>query len=113
MALVCVDPSKRKTGGSLLGDRIRMNSLSRKRIYMRSVASRGSGREIAKALPEILKFFRQCDFDFIIAETSGIGQGNMAITEVSDLSHVCDDLGFWGAITIEKIDMIDFADLWL
>ncbi len=63
-----------------------MNSLSRNRVYMRSVASRGSGREIASSLPEILAFIRQLDFDFVIAETSGIGQGNMAITEVSDLS---------------------------
>jgi len=59
IAVICVDPSKRKTGGSLLGDRIRMNSLSRNRVYMRSVASRGSGREIADSLPEILKFVKQ------------------------------------------------------
>lgn len=110
IAIVCVDPSKRKTGGSLLGDRIRMNSLSRKRIYMRSVASRGSGREIAGALPEILKFLRQCDFDFIIAETSGIGQGNMAITEVSDLSMYVMTSDFGAQSQLEKIDMIDFAD---
>lgn len=110
IAIVCVDPSKRKTGGSLLGDRIRMNSLSRKRIFMRSVASRGSGREIAGALPEILKFLRQCDFDFIIAETSGIGQGNMAITEVSDLSMYVMTSDFGAQSQLEKIDMIDFAD---
>lgn len=110
IAVVCVDPSKRKTGGSLLGDRIRMNALSRKRIFMRSVASRGSGREIAGALPEILKFLKQCDFDFIIAETSGIGQGNMAITEVSDLSMYVMTSDFGAQSQLEKIDMIDFAD---
>lgn len=111
IAVVCVDPSKRKTGGSLLGDRIRMNSLSRSRVYMRSVASRGSGREIASSLPEILKFMRQLDFDFIIAETSGIGQGNVAITEVSDLSMYVMTSDFGAQSQLEKIDMIDFADL--
>ncbi len=110
IAIVCVDPSKRKTGGSLLGDRIRMNSLSRKNIFMRSIASRGSGREIAGALPEILKFLKQCDFDFIIAETSGIGQGNMAITEVSDMSMYVMTSDFGAQSQLEKIDMIDFAD---
>ncbi len=111
MAIVCVDPSKRKTGGSLLGDRIRMNSLSRSRIFMRSVASRGSGREIAQSLPDILNFLKQLDFDFIIAETSGIGQGNMAITEVSDLSMYVMTSDFGAQSQLEKIDMIDFANL--
>ncbi|MFZ3229666.1 MAG: fused isobutyryl-CoA mutase/GTPase IcmF [Pseudobdellovibrio sp.] len=110
LGIVCVDPSKRKTGGSLLGDRIRMNSLSRPNIYMRSVASRGSGKEIASTLPEILNFMRQLDFDFIIAETSGIGQGNMAITEVSDLSMYVMTSDFGAQSQLEKIDMIDFAD---
>lgn len=110
MAVVCVDPSKRKTGGSLLGDRIRMNSLSRDRIYMRSVASRGSGQEIAQSLPLILNFLKKCDFDFIIAETSGIGQGNMAITTVSDLSMYVMTSDFGAQSQLEKIDMIDFAN---
>ncbi|MBX2986356.1 MAG: cobalamin-dependent protein [Bdellovibrionaceae bacterium] len=111
IAIVCVDPSKRKTGGSLLGDRIRMNSLSRPRVFMRSVASRGSGKEIAQSLPEILNFLKQLDFDLIIAETSGIGQGNMAITEVSDLSMYVMTSDFGAQSQLEKIDMIDFADL--
>ncbi len=111
IAVICVDPSKRKTGGSLLGDRIRMNSLSRNQVYMRSVASRGSGREIASSLPEILNFVKQLDFDFVIAETSGIGQGNMAITEVSDLSMYVMTSDFGAQSQLEKIDMIDFADL--
>lgn len=110
IAIVCVDPSKRKTGGSLLGDRIRMNSLSRPNIFMRSVASRGSGKEIANTLPDILKFLRKLDFDFIIAETSGIGQGNMAITDVSDLSMYVMTSDFGAQSQLEKIDMIDFAD---
>ncbi len=111
IAVVCVDPSKRKTGGSLLGDRIRMNSLSRSRVYMRSVASRGSGKEIAESLPRHLDFLKQLDFDLIIAETSGIGQGNMAITEVSDLSMYVMTSDFGAQSQLEKIDMIDFADL--
>lgn len=111
IAVVCVDPSKRKTGGSLLGDRIRMNSLSRSRVFMRSVASRGSGREIASSLPLILDFCRGFQFDLIIAETSGIGQGNMAITEVSDLSMYVMTSDFGAQSQLEKIDMIDFADL--
>lgn len=111
LAVVCVDPSKRKTGGSLLGDRIRMNSLSRHHVYMRSVASRGSGREIASSLPALLEYLKKFDFDLILAETSGIGQGNMAITEVSDLSMYVMTSDFGAQSQLEKIDMIDFADL--
>jgi len=111
IAVVCVDPSKRKTGGSLLGDRIRMNSLSRGRVYMRSVASRGSGREIAESLPQVLQFLRKLDFDLIIAETSGIGQGNVAITEVSEVSLYVMTSDYGAQSQLEKIDMIDFADL--
>jgi methylmalonyl-CoA mutase len=111
IAVVCVDPSKRKTGGSLLGDRIRMNSLSRSHVFMRSVASRGSGREIASSLPAILDYTKNFNFDLIIAETSGIGQGNMAITEVSDLSMYVMTSDFGAQSQLEKIDMIDFADL--
>lgn len=111
IAVVCVDPSKRKTGGSLLGDRIRMNSLSRSRVFMRSLASRGSGREISDSLPEVVKALKQFDFDLIIAETSGIGQGNMAITEVSDLAMYVMTSDFGAQSQLEKIDMIDFADI--
>ena len=111
IAIVCVDPSKKRTGGSLLGDRIRMNSLSRARIYMRSMASRGSGKEISEDLPATLSFLKTLDFDLIIAETSGIGQGNMAITEVSDLSMYVMTSDFGAQSQLEKIDMIDFANL--
>lgn len=111
VGVICVDPSKRKTGGSLLGDRIRMNSLSRPRVYMRSVASRGSGAEISLALPKMLELTKQLDFDVVIAETSGIGQGNVAITEVSDLSIYVMTSDFGAQSQLEKIDMIDFADL--
>ncbi len=111
IGVVCVDPSKRKTGGGLLGDRIRMNSLSRSRVFMRSLASRGSGQEIARSLPDVLRFMKSLDFDLIIAETSGIGQGNMAITEVSDLSLYVMTSDFGAQSQLEKIDMIDFADM--
>lgn len=110
IAVLCVDPSKRKTGGSLLGDRIRLNSLSRDRVFMRSIASRGSGREIASSLGAMIQFCKQLDFDFILAETSGIGQGNMAITEVSDFSMYVMTSDFGAQSQLEKIDMIDFAD---
>lgn len=111
LAILCVDPSKRKTGGSLLGDRIRLNSLSRDRIFMRSVASRGSGKEISNSLSEMLNFVKTLDFDLIIAETSGIGQGNLAITEISDLSMYVMTSDFGAQSQLEKIDMIDFADV--
>ena len=111
IAVVCVDPSKRKTGGGLLGDRIRMNSLSRPNLFMRSLASRGSGSEIAKSLPVVLACLKKYDFDFIIAETSGIGQANTAITEISDLSLYVMTSEFGAQSQLEKIDMIDFADL--
>ncbi|MBX3018477.1 MAG: cobalamin-dependent protein [Bdellovibrionaceae bacterium] len=111
IAILCVDPSKRKTGGSLLGDRIRMNSLSRPGVYMRSVASRGSGREISSALGQLIQATKALDFDFIIAETSGIGQGNLAITEISDLSLYVMTSDFGAQSQLEKIDMIDFASM--
>lgn len=111
LAILCVDPSKRKTGGSLLGDRIRMNSLSRDRIYMRSLASRGSGNEISNSLPLMVQFLKNYKFDLIIAETSGIGQGNMAVTEISDLSLYVMTSEFGAPTQLEKIDMIDYANV--
>ncbi|MBY0316865.1 MAG: methylmalonyl-CoA mutase family protein [Bdellovibrionales bacterium] len=111
IAVVCVDPSKKKTGGGLLGDRIRMNSLQRPNVYMRSLASRGSGSEIAKSLPLVLDQLKKYQFDFIIAETSGIGQANTAITEYVDLSLYVMTSEFGAQSQLEKIDMIDFADL--
>jgi methylmalonyl-CoA mutase len=111
VGVVCVDPSKRRTGGALLGDRIRMNSLSRDGAFMRSVASRGSGSEIAAALPKMLDYLKTFDFDLLIAETSGIGQAQNAITEISDLSLYVMTSEFGAQSQLEKIDMIDFADL--
>lgn len=111
IGIICVDPSKRKTGGALLGDRIRMNSLSRPNSFMRSVASRGSGNEIADSLPKILDFMKKLDFDFIIAETSGIGQAASGITDLTDFSTYVMTSEFGAQSQLEKIDMIDFADL--
>jgi isobutyryl-CoA mutase len=111
VGVVCVDPSKQKTGGALLGDRIRMNSLSRPGVFMRSVASRGSGSEIAASLPRMLDFMKTLDFDLLIAETSGIGQAQHAITQFSDLSLYVMTSEFGAQSQLEKIDMIDFADL--
>jgi methylmalonyl-CoA mutase len=110
-AVLCVDPSKKKTGGALLGDRIRMNSLSRPRVFMRSMASRGSGKEISDDLPRAIQFCKTLDFDLVIAETSGIGQGGSAITEMSDISMYVMTSEFGSQSQLEKIDMIDFADL--
>ncbi|MCB0365291.1 MAG: cobalamin B12-binding domain-containing protein [Bdellovibrionaceae bacterium] len=111
IGVICVDPTKRKTGGALLGDRIRMNSLSRPGAFMRSVASRGSGNEISKALPVFLDYCKGLDFDLLIAESSGIGQASTAITEVSDITLYVMTSEFGAQSQLEKIDMIDYADL--
>lgn len=111
IGVVCVDPSKRRTGGALLGDRIRMNSLSRRGTFMRSMASRGSGSELAEALPKALSFLKDYNFDLLIAESSGIGQASSKILEVSDLSLYVMTSEFGAQSQLEKIDMIDFADL--
>lgn len=111
IAIACVDPSKRKTGGALLGDRIRMNSLSRDRVFMRSLATRGSGIEISSQLKDVLSIFKNLDFDLIIAETSGIGQASSQIADVSDLSLYVMTSEYGAATQLEKIDMIDFANI--
>src|SRR5690606_14433380 len=102
---------KQKTGGGLLGDRIRMNALSRSGIYMRSMASRGSGREISESLKPTLSALKDYDFDLLIAETSGIGQGSNAILEVADLSLYVMTAEFGAQSQLEKIEMIDEADV--
>ncbi len=111
IGVVCVDPSKRRTGGALLGDRIRMNSLARSGTFMRSMASRGSGHEMADSLPKVLEFLKTCDFDLLIAESSGIGQASSRILEISDLSLYVMTSEFGAQSQLEKIDMIDYADL--
>lgn len=110
IAVISIDPTKRKTGGALLGDRIRMNAIFNERVYMRSLATRDSRDELSKAINDVLDVVRATDFDFIIVETSGIGQGNAAITDVTDLSMYVMTAEFGAPTQLEKIDMIDYAD---
>ena len=110
IAILAVDPSRRKTGGALLGDRIRMNAIHGERIFMRSLATRGSGAEIAACLPEAVAACRACGFDLVIVETSGIGQGDAAVVKHADCSLYVMTPEFGAASQLEKIDMLDFAD---
>jgi methylmalonyl-CoA mutase len=111
IAIISVDPTKLKTGGALLGDRIRMNAIHSPRVYMRSLATRGSKTELSEAISEALSVVKAAGYDLIIVETSGIGQGNAEITKVSDLSMYVMTSEFGAPSQLEKIDMIDFADL--
>ncbi|RYG71723.1 methylmalonyl-CoA mutase [Lentibacillus lipolyticus] len=110
IAIISIDPTKKKTGGALLGDRIRMNAIFNNRVYMRSLATRESRTELAKSLQEIIDVVRAASYDFIIVETSGIGQGDAAITDITDLSMYVMTAEFGAPSQLEKIDMIDFAD---
>ncbi|OFZ84561.1 MAG: methylmalonyl-CoA mutase [Betaproteobacteria bacterium RBG_16_66_20] len=110
IAILAVDPSRRKTGGALLGDRIRMNAIHGGRIFMRSLATRASGAEIAACLPEAIAACRAAGFDLVIVETSGIGQGDAAIVKHVDCSLYVMTPEFGAASQLEKIDMLDFAD---
>ncbi len=111
IAIVSVDPSKRKTGGALLGDRIRMNSINNNRVYMRSLATRQSNLALSIYVKETLDILKACYFDLIILETSGIGQSDTEITEYSDLSMYVMTPEYGAATQLEKIDMLDFADI--
>jgi len=111
IAVISCDPSRRKTGGALLGDRIRMNAISNPRIYMRSLATRNSQTEIPEALPEVINVVRAAGYDLIIVETAGIGQGDSRIIDLVDLSLYVMTSEFGAASQLEKIDMLDFADL--
>ena len=111
MAIVSVDPSKRKTGGALLGDRIRMNSIKSDRVYMRSLATRQSNLALSKHVTQALDILKVADFDLIILETSGIGQSDTEILDHSDVSLYVMTPEFGAATQLEKIDMLDFADL--
>jgi methylmalonyl-CoA mutase len=111
IGMLCIDPSKKKTGGALLGDRIRINSAADPRVFIRSFATRGSGREIAKGTAEAIKVLRSQDFDFLIVETSGIGQGDTGIVDVADVSLYVMTSEYGAQSQLEKIDMLDFADL--
>ena len=111
IAVIAVDPSRRKTGGALLGDRIRMNALDGVKIYMRSLATRNGGSEVADCLPGAIAACKCGGFDLIIIETSGIGQGDAAIVPFVDLSLYVMTPEYGAPSQLEKIDMLDFADL--
>ncbi len=111
IAIVSVDPSKRKTGGALLGDRIRMNSIKDERVYMRSLATRQSNLALSKHVSEALEILKAADYDLIILETSGIGQSDTEIMDHSDASLYVMTPEFGAATQLEKIDMLDFADI--
>lgn len=111
IGLLCIDPSKKKTGGALLGDRIRINSCANDRVFLRSIASRGSGKEIAQVTKDAVTLMQSQDFDFIIVETSGIGQGDTNILDVCDFSLYVMTPEYGAATQLEKIDMLDYANV--
>jgi len=111
IGLVSVDPSKRKTGGALLGDRIRMNAINNPRVYMRSLATRQSNLALSKYVAEAIQVLKAAKYDLIILETSGIGQSDTEIMDHSDVSLYVMTPEFGAATQLEKIDMLDFADL--
>ncbi|MDD7884948.1 methylmalonyl-CoA mutase family protein [Flavivirga sp. 57AJ16] len=111
VGIVSVDPSKRKTGGALLGDRIRMNAINSPRVYMRSLATRQSNLALSKYVNEAVEVLKAAEYDLIILETSGIGQSDTEIIEHSDVSLYVMTPEFGAATQLEKIDMLDFADL--
>lgn len=111
LGIISVDPSKRKTGGALLGDRIRMNSIHNERVFMRSLATRQSNLALSQHIHEAINILKVADFDLIILETSGIGQSDTEIVEHSDLSLYVMTPEYGAATQLEKIDMLDFADI--
>lgn len=111
IGIVSVDPSKRKTGGALLGDRIRMNSINNPRVYMRSLATRQSNLALSKHVKEAVDILKASNFDLIILETSGIGQSDTEIIEHSNVSLYVMTPEYGAATQLEKIDMLDFADI--
>ncbi|TKC16899.1 fused isobutyryl-CoA mutase/GTPase IcmF [Robertmurraya kyonggiensis] len=111
VAILSVDPTKQKTGGALLGDRIRMNAIFSPRVYMRSLATRNSKSELSLAIRDAIAVVKAAGYDLIIVETSGIGQGDAGITEICDVSMYVMTSEFGAPSQLEKIDMIDYADL--
>jgi len=110
IAIISIDPSRKRTGGALLGDRIRMNAIEHPHIFMRSLATRDTGSEVSAALPEVIAACKLSGFDLVLVETSGIGQGNAAIVPLVDCSLYVMTPEFGAASQLEKIDMLDFAD---
>jgi isobutyryl-CoA mutase len=111
IAIISVDPSKRKTGGALLGDRIRMNAIEDTRVYMRSLATRQANLALSKYVKDAVNITKACGFDLILLETSGIGQSDTEIVDHSDVALYVMTPEFGAATQLEKIDMLDFADL--
>nr|WP_263324134.1 fused isobutyryl-CoA mutase/GTPase IcmF [Neobacillus sp. Marseille-Q6967] len=111
VAILSVDPTKQKTGGALLGDRIRMNAIFNPNVYMRSLATRASKNELSLAIKDAVSVVKAAGFDLVIVETSGIGQGDAEITEICDVSLYIMTSEFGAPSQLEKIDMIDYADL--
>ncbi len=111
IGIISIDPSKKKTGGALLGDRIRMNSIDHPNVFMRSLATREANLSVNKHIFEIVNLFRNSYFDIIFIETAGIGQSDSMITEIADISVYAMTPEFGAATQLEKIDMLDFADL--
>jgi methylmalonyl-CoA mutase len=111
IAVISCDPSRRKTGGALLGDRIRMNSIESGRVYMRSLATRRSQTELPEALPDAVAVAKAAGFDIIIVETAGIGQGDSRVVDLVDMSIYVMTAEFGAPSQLEKIDMLDYADI--
>jgi methylmalonyl-CoA mutase len=111
LAIISIDPSKRKTGGALLGDRIRMNSINNSRVYMRSLATRQANLALSPHIDDAIAILKVAGFDLIIVETSGIGQSDTEITAHCDVSLYVMTPEYGAATQLEKIDMLDFADL--
>jgi isobutyryl-CoA mutase len=111
IGIISVDPTRRKTGGALLGDRIRMNSIHTDRVYYRSLATRNLGMEIPPHTGDAIKVLKAAGFDLVILETAGIGQGDAAVVPLSDVSLYVMTSDFGAQSQLEKIDMLDFADL--
>ena len=111
IALIAIDPTRRRSGGALLGDRIRMNAIDGDRVYMRSIATRGAEGEVPLVTPRAIEVCKAAGFDLVIVETPGIGQGDAGIVPYVDLSLYVMTPEFGAASQLEKIDMLDFADL--
>jgi len=111
IALLSVDPTKRKTGGALLGDRIRMNALGSRRVFMRSLATRQAHRALSRNIEKSIELCRAAGFDLIIVESSGIGQADSEIVDIADISLYVMTPEYGAAMQLEKIDMLDYADL--
>ncbi len=111
IGIISVDPSKIKTGGALLGDRIRMNSIDTERVYMRSLATRASNRSTSAALSGVIELYKQAGFDLIIVETSGIGQSGTEIVDISDIPMYVMTSEYGAATQLEKINMLDLAEI--